>query len=238
MRYLSLREAVEILKKRKKYCSRAYLSKLAREKKLKAIKVGNKWMTTKKWLKECFSGNFKVESKAKEKVKRAKVKRVKLERSKKREERKTEKETPTIIEKKRVVLPLYFGYGLKISLVKLSKEALNFTSRVFKKWWQEAVALVLLLIMVISGFLLHFSKKTLGATYTWTQNDWSGGASTTATAVHPDNQTGWNYYYEKGEDVSATTSVSLTTSGGFILETSDVDFQEGTFDKTQISGSG
>ena len=138
--------------------------------------------------------------------------------------------------KKGIVLPLYFGYGLKISLVKLSRDALNFTSRVFKKRWQEALALVLLATMVVSGFLLYSSKITLGATYTWTQNDWSGGTST-ETAVHPDNQTGWSYYYEKGEDVTATSSVSLTTAGGYVSETSDVDFQEGTFDKTQISGS-
>jgi len=236
MRYLSLKEAIKILKKKKKYCSRGYLSKLAREKKLKAIKVGNKWMTTEKWLMGCFSTNLKT-AKITQSITRSDrasftVRPCKFSAGKKRK-----KEVPTIIEKKGVVFPLYFGYGLKISLVKLSKEALNFTSRVFKKWWQEVTALVLLATMVVSGFLLYSSKKTLGATYTWYQNDWSGGTST-ETAVHPDNQTGWSYYYEKGEDVTATSSVSLTTAGGFVLETSDVDFQEGTFDKTQISGSG
>ncbi len=108
----------------------------------------------------------------------------------------------------------------------------------FKKYWQEIVAVALLLALIGSNFFWHQPSLIQAATYTWVQTDWSGGVSTTATAVHPDNQTGWSYYYEKGEDVTATSSVSLGATGGFVLETSDVDFQEGAFDKAQISGSG
>jgi len=136
-------------------------------------------------------------------------------------------------------LPIFFSlFGWRPRIVLILQKTRKEPLWPFRKYWQEIVAVVLLLALIGSNFFWYQPSLIQAATYTWVQTDWSGGASTTATAVHPDNQTGWNYYYEKGEDVEATTSVSLTTAGGYVLETSDVDFQEGTFDKTQISGSG
>ncbi len=53
--YISLQEAT-------KYCnySQEYLSLRARQGKLKAIKIGRNWVTTKKWVKEYFSKNQKT----------------------------------------------------------------------------------------------------------------------------------------------------------------------------------
>ena len=236
MKYLSLKEAIKILKKKKKYCSREYLSKLAREKKLKAIKIRNRWMTTEKWLKECFSGDFKTKSKVKEKIKKAKIKRVKVERRRKREEKKTEKETPTIIEKKGFVLPLYFGYGLKISLIKLSSRYLNLTSKLFKKRWKEAVVLSLLVSIITSSFFLFNPNTVKGATYYFVQTDWSGGADTVNFPNHTSNQTGWTKYYEKDGNITAGATLTLSATSDSWTQTTANDFDQGI--KTDVTVGG
>lgn len=54
--------------------------------------------------------------------------------------------------------------------------------------------LLLFLALTGVGVWLTFNMETVkGATFGWLQEDWSGGASSD-TAVHTNNQTGWNKY--------------------------------------------
>ncbi|MCK4453915.1 fibronectin type III domain-containing protein [Candidatus Parcubacteria bacterium] len=203
--YISLKKTEEILTKKKKPYSRAYLSLLARQGKLKAVKIGVEWMTTKNWLNQ-FLGN------------RKKSKRLKWQ-----------------FKHSEVILPLYFGYGLKIALVKLSNDTLNLTSKVFKKHWQEAVALVLLVVMVSSGFWFYPTRTVLGATYYFVQTDWSGGLDGETYPVHPTNKTNWTKYNAKDSETIASTELALTTTSDSWTQTSSADFNAGTPNSVSIN---
>ena len=50
MKYISLPKAEEYLNKKNKPYSKGYLSILARNGKLKSIKLANEWLTTEQWL--------------------------------------------------------------------------------------------------------------------------------------------------------------------------------------------
>ncbi|HDM32083.1 MAG TPA: hypothetical protein ENG32_01835, partial [bacterium] len=193
-KFLSLKEASFYLKTKKIFLSENQLRKLILSKKLPAQKIKGKWQIKKSSLKKF----FKIKSKTKSK--------------------KSKKSTSKKEFKKEILFPLPFlsDYALKLSLIKLSKKSLKFSSKIFKKCWQEALALILLSFLLLSSFFWYLPPSTKAATYYFIQTDWSGGATSTI-AVHPDNQTGWKYYYEKGEDVEATSSVTLTTAGGYIL---------------------
>jgi hypothetical protein len=91
------------------------------------------------------------------------------------------------------------------------------------KNWRKIIVKGLILIVVF--VLLLPQNSTYAATYYFTQNDWSGGATTTE-AVHPDNREGWNYYS------------STTLSGGSLVQTSDADFGVGSFNFTTVEGTG
>jgi hypothetical protein len=140
---------------------------------------------------------------------------------------------------KGVLLPLYFGWGLKIALVRLSKDALNFTSRIFKNKWQEAGVLVLVLITIGSGiFFYYYSKPMLAATYNFNQDSWTGGADVTATATHPTGQTGWDKYYSKDELISAGTELNLIiTTTSEKTQTTTEDFNAGTLEDVSVEGN-
>ncbi len=86
------------------------------------------------------------------------------------------------------------------------------------------------------GFLLmhNYAVPALAATYGWTMTDWSGGASTTLFAAHPDNQDGWNYFYSKDTSIDTGTEgqvgllIAITTT----TDTTDADFNAGA--KTNV----
>jgi outer membrane protein assembly factor BamB len=94
----------------------------------------------------------------------------------------------------------------------------------------------LLILIVVFGLFLP-QNSTYAATYYFTQNDWSGGATTTS-AVHPTNQTGWNYYLSKDSTLSATGTLNLIPITSTVTQTSDTDFSAGIFFQTQIVGTG
>ena len=221
-KYISLEKAKEILRKKGKSYSRPYLNSLARQKKLKAVKVNNKWMTSENWLKQF----FKKESNKKQfNLESLNLKFQQVFQEKEKED-------------KGIILPLYFGYGLRIALVKLSNNTLNLTSRVFKRYWQEATALVVLIAMVSSWLYFYPSETVLGATYNWVQTDWSGGADTENFPDHDNNQTGWTKYYEKDSAVSASTELTLTIASSSQTQTTDTDFNAGSHTLTEVSGTG
>ena len=69
--------------------------------------------------------------------------------------------------------------------------------------------------------------RSQAATYTWTQSSWSGGTSTDI-AVHSSNQSGWNKYASKDDNVD-TSGDQLTLSAGSsqIEQTTTGDFEGG-----------
>lgn len=109
----------------------------------------------------------------------------------------------------------------------------------FKRYWQEAMVLVLLLLVAGTGFFFFQSMKTaLGATYTWTQSSWTT-LDETATTSHPDSGT-WATYSSSTSGLATGTELSLVVaSTGSTTQTSDTDFLAGTLDgSATTTGSG
>jgi hypothetical protein len=92
-----------------------------------------------------------------------------------------------------------------------------------------------IILVVVFGLFLP-QNSTYAATYYFTQNDWSGGATTTQ-AVHPTNQTGWNYY-SSSTDLITGPDIKLPLKTNSVTQTSDTDFNLGNFSNTTLNGSG
>jgi hypothetical protein len=84
----------------------------------------------------------------------------------------------------------------------------------------------------------NYAIPTYAATYTWVQNNWSGGASTTATAIHPANQTSFARYHSASSTITAGATVSLSPESVSKVFTNTDDFTGGTLSDTAITGSG
>jgi len=122
----------------------------------------------------------------------------------KRKEKENEKERREI---ERIEFPVSFailGWQLRVALVRVRKKVLW----PFKRYWQEAVALILLICFVFSSIFWYSPQVALGATYYWLQTDWSGGATTTS-AVHPTNRTNWTYYWEASSTLNIGAQISF-----------------------------
>lgn len=97
------------------------------------------------------------------------------------------------------------------------------------------VAGFLFFSLVAAGLLLRRNIQTsLAATFGWLQTDWSGLASTTATANHSSNQTGWNKFFSKDAGVNVATpgQVTLTAASSTWVQTNTADFSAGTVSGT------
>ena len=92
------------------------------------------------------------------------------------------------------------------------------------------------IILAVVGLIYHQSLVR-GAVYGWLQTDWSGGASTTATAVHPGDETGWTKYYSKDAVISTSTpgELSLASTTVTWTESANADFNAGTLDNSYAS---
>jgi len=136
----------------------------------------------------------------------------------------------------RVEFPVFFailGWQLRVALVRVRKKVLW----PFKRYWQEATALILLVSLIFSSIFWYHPQVALGATYYWVQTDWSGGATTTS-AKHPDNRNNWTYYYEASSTLNIGAQISLATTTGSVTQTSESDFKAGSFDSTTVVGTG
>ncbi len=94
-------------------------------------------------------------------------------------------------------------------------------------------------VFLIGGFGLWGILKIKGATFGWTQSDWSGGADLSAKASHLTDQLGWTKFYAK--DASLDTSggeIKLTGTTNSVVETTSVDFSSGTNTKVYATGTG
>ena len=91
-------------------------------------------------------------------------------------------------------------------------------------------------IIVVSAVVFYQSKTLFGANYTFTQTDWLGNASSTATAIHSTNQNNWTYFKNASSSIKISVGgeISLATSTASSTQTSNADFNAGTTSQTQV----
>ena len=96
---------------------------------------------------------------------------------------------------------------------------------------------VLLAVVVISSLVFYSfgPGQVLGATFTFTQSSWTGGATANGK-THPDNGL-WNEYSAKDTNITAGASVSLTATAGSATHTTYADFSGGTLSSTIASST-
>ena len=90
-----------------------------------------------------------------------------------------------------------------------------------------AMAVILLLLGATASY---------AASYEWTQTDWGGGTSS-LSAQHPDNQTGWDKFLQKdtGVDTSTPGQISVPPVSSTMADT---EFVGGVSDNTTVVGTG
>jgi alpha-tubulin suppressor-like RCC1 family protein len=134
-----------------------------------------------------------------------------------------------------IILPLFFGFKIQFRVIKNPKKIFI----PFKNYSQQAVAVVLILVLIIPYFLFNSPGYSSAATYTWVQTDWSDGIDGGTYPNHTDNQTGWTKYSSKDSGITTSSgAVSLAAVSASETQTSDVDFNFGTNNNTNVSGSG
>lgn len=95
------------------------------------------------------------------------------------------------------------------------------------------------LVVAIAVTMIFYGGEIEGATYTFAQNYWTGGA-TANSAQHPGNQNDWNEYQSKDASIAAESSVQLEKLSGSVVHTSDADFSPGIAQSqgALVSGTG
>ena len=101
---------------------------------------------------------------------------------------------------------------------------------------RRQIIVFILVFGVIGGGVLYKTLITRGANFSWLQTSWSGGASTTATASHLTDQTGWTKYQSKDALLSTSTDgqLSLTAAIASTTDTTTSDFNAGTASNVYI----
>lgn len=125
-----------------------------------------------------------------------------------------------------LILPLYFGWQIRIVLERINDLKQHIVGP-FKKYWQFMSVIVLLIITVSTIIFFKNFTDTRAATYNWTQNSWTDGASTTATALHPTNGTDWKYYQSADPSISASSTAGIMAGIATLTHTSSTDFALG-----------
>ena len=99
--------------------------------------------------------------------------------------------------------------------------------------------IIFIIILVFLGYFIFYkySNPSFATSYNWTQTDWST-ASTTATALDPDNQTGWSYYESASSTITAGANVQMSFTIATSTDTTDTDFNTGTTSTVTITGTG
>jgi len=108
-----------------------------------------------------------------------------------------------------------------------------------KKWAKATLASLAVLILV---FVFTSRNNISAATYTFIQNSWGGGASADM-AVHPDDQSMWNLFSFKDNNLKIAedgSSLSLDLDQGSFIQSGYDSFYntEALFDNVEIFGSG
>ncbi|MFA6490919.1 MAG: fibronectin type III domain-containing protein, partial [Candidatus Magasanikbacteria bacterium] len=151
---------------------------------------------------------------------------------------------------KTVTLRAFTSRRLKFTkyfLKKLTRFTRSFRIVNWKKTLRPVLAGVLVIVLLVQIFSPN-GNSVLGATYTFTQTSWAGGANVAATAVHPTNDSSYTVYNSKDANLQVVNSgldLQLTTSTFYTTSTSDTDFNgtaaggpAASFSQTNVSGSG
>ncbi|MDD5653437.1 MAG: DUF2341 domain-containing protein, partial [Candidatus Omnitrophica bacterium] len=95
-------------------------------------------------------------------------------------------------------------------------------------------------ILILGQILPMFPQVAEAANSTFTQTDWSGGDDNDVGAVHPANDSNWAKYSEKSADANTATAgkVMLSPSTSSVVDTADADFNQGTHNNTETTGTG
>ena len=94
---------------------------------------------------------------------------------------------------------------------------------------QKAIALILIILLLLPHFIFNqHAPEVSAATYTWVQTNWSNDASA-STAVHPTNQSNWEYYS------SADDGISTSTVGEIGIATTSASWTDTTFSGATLS---
>ncbi|MCD6270588.1 hypothetical protein J7J23_02285, partial [bacterium] len=88
-----------------------------------------------------------------------------------------------------------------------------------KRNWQKILAVVVLIAMIGSSFVFYKPEQARASTYDWVQEDWSGGADTSANASST-YLSGWTKYYSKDAGIT-TIGGQVSLNGGYDIFTED-----------------
>lgn len=124
------------------------------------------------------------------------------------------------------------------SFVKWQSRIKNFTISPFKKKIQYFFISFILFSFLFLALLFYNNYSTIAATYYFIQNSWEGGEDTSNFPFHPENNEGWNRYYQKEEGIEANQNIKLKTLPGLWDQKTESDFNEGEHNSTSIKGSG
>ncbi len=137
--------------------------------------------------------------------------------------------TSNKIKNKGLILPLYFGWQIRVIIEKVSDLRQHIVGP-FKKYW-HFMTVVIMLVTATSAFLiLKQYNDTQAATYYFTQSDWSGGASTTDIAIHGTDNSTWDKYQsaDSNIDFSTNNQISIASTTQTLTHTLSADFANGT----------
>ncbi len=104
----------------------------------------------------------------------------------------------------------------------------------------DAILITTTLFLIASMIV---SQTALGASYTWTQSSWVGGADGGTGAVHAANQSNWNKYSSVSQ-MTVGTNLHLATTTAMTVQTDDTNSATGfnltgsSFAQTQLVGTG
>ncbi|HBU10927.1 MAG: hypothetical protein US57_C0010G0040 [Candidatus Moranbacteria bacterium GW2011_GWC2_37_73] len=108
--------------------------------------------------------------------------------------------------------------------------------RLFTYSFSSTLASILIAVMALQIFFP--GNNIQGATYTWAQNTWAGGADEITTATHNSNKTGWTKYFSKDANITAGDDVKLNAVAGSFVDTTDTDFNAQAKTNVYVTGSG
>jgi len=139
---------------------------------------------------------------------------------------------------------------MKTSFTKRKIQTIESKSNLFKRYLKKMLsfnnkaplarkaAALLTVLVVLFGTYFANSPKSLGATYTFVQTDWSGGLDGGTYPDHDNNRTGWTAYDSKDASIATGTELTLTQNSGSVTHDDDTDFSTGTDSNTETTGTG
>ena len=115
----------------------------------------------------------------------------------------------------------------------------NFKASLILRSFRQAIVILLIALTAVAQVAPAFA-----ATYLFTQTNWTGGASSTATVADPTNRVGWTQYQVASSSLIASTTLTLGISPLSIVQTDDGTSATGfnlsgsSFATTTIVGTG